>query len=99
MTPSVMTDLPAEIDTLRTLCDADYDGFSRDDVSQLLTAYEYLQRVACLMLSYADGEISEGRAAELIGVDRVTLREMKIAALDRALAIVNREAKPRAANS
>jgi hypothetical protein len=94
-----MTDLPAEIECIKALCEANFSAFTNDDVSRLLSAYGHLQRVACLMLSYADGEISEGRAAELIGVDRVTLREMKIAALDRALQIVNREAAPRAANS
>ena len=96
-----MTDMPANVEAIEERLNAAYlewEQFDSGSVAKLIVEYRKLQRVACLMLSYADGEISEGRAAELIGVDRLTLREMKIAALDRALEILNREAKPRAAN-
>lgn len=94
-----MTDLPAEIESLSEWIDAGFTDYSPGELQSFVIAYKYLQRVACLMLSYADGEISEGRAVELIGVDRVTLRGIKIAALDRALEILRREGAPRAANS
>lgn len=95
MAPSVMTDLTAEIESIKARCEANFIDFTNDDVSQLLTAYAELQRVACLMLAYESGDISEGRAAEMIGVDRIALREMKISALDAAIGIVARESKPR----
>lgn len=95
MIPSPLTDLPAEIESTKARCEANFIDFTNDDVSQLLTAYAELQRVACLMLAYESGEISEGRAAEMIGVDRIALREMKLSALDAAIEIVKHESKPR----
>ena len=95
MIPSPLTDLPAEIESIKARCEANFSDFENDDVSQLLTAYTELQRIACLMLAYESGDISEGRARELIGVDRIALREMKKAAIERAIEIVTHEAKPR----
>ena len=38
-----------------------------------------------LIIAWAEGEISEGRITELTKIDRITLRGLKMAAINRAL--------------
>jgi hypothetical protein len=39
-----------------------------------------------ILIAWAEGELSEGAVSEITGVDRITLRGMKLDAIDRALA-------------
>ncbi len=55
------------------------DGLSLGDLADLLVAW-------------AEGEVSEGRLAELTGLDRVSLRGLKQAAVERAIRLAQSEA-------
>ena len=42
---------------------------------------------ACILLAWEAGKISEGQAAKLMGVDRVTARDRKITMINQGIAL------------